>query len=39
MSVRVLLLDRIIVDPYDLQKGDEITAVLLSVLKQPRDEE
>jgi len=37
--VLYLPLDRTIVDLYDLQKGDRIKAVLLSVLKQPRDEE
>lgn len=37
--VLYLPLDRIIIDLYDLQKGDKIKAFLLSVLKQPRDEE
>jgi len=37
--VLYLPLDRTIVDLYDLQKGDRIKAVLLEVIKAPREEE
>ena len=32
-------LDPVIVDIYDIQKGDKIKAVLLEVIKQPRETE
>jgi len=32
-------LDQTVVDLHDLRKGDRIKIVLLSVLKQPRNEE
>lgn len=31
-------LDPVVVGIYDIQKGDKIKAVLLEVIKQPRDE-
>ena len=32
-------LDPVVVGIHDIQKGDQIKAVLLEVIKQPRDEE
>ena len=32
-------LDKVVVDIHDIRKGDKIKAVLLEVIKEPRDEE